>query len=49
MPDKKQDLIDQRLQDLNNDGVDRRGFLKWYKKSIPLQMEYGLETLVLTG
>jgi 3',5'-cyclic-AMP phosphodiesterase len=28
MPTKKQDLIDQRLQDLNNDGVDRRGFLK---------------------
>src|SRR5947209_6041053 len=28
MPDKKQYLIDQRLQDLNNDGVDRRGFLK---------------------
>ena len=28
MPDKKQDLIDQKLQDLNNDGVDRRGFLK---------------------
>ena len=28
MPDKKQDLIDQSLQDLNNDGVDRRGFLK---------------------
>jgi hypothetical protein len=28
MPDKKQDLIDQTLQDLNNDGVDRRGFLK---------------------
>ena len=27
-PDKKQDLIDQKLQDLNNDGVDRRGFLK---------------------
>src|SRR5580692_6608258 len=26
--DKKQDLIDQSLQDLNNDGVDRRGFLK---------------------
>jgi 3',5'-cyclic AMP phosphodiesterase CpdA len=24
MPDKKQDLIDQNLQDLNNDGVDRR-------------------------
>ncbi|HXY15124.1 MAG TPA: metallophosphoesterase [Terriglobales bacterium] len=24
----KQELIDQRLQDLNNDGVDRRGFLK---------------------
>src|SRR6266436_7809712 len=38
MPDKKQDLIEQKLQDLNNegtdndgvdnDGVDRRGFLK---------------------
>src|SRR2546429_2497315 len=28
MPDKKQDLIDQNLQALNNDGVDRRGFLK---------------------
>src|SRR5208282_1695113 len=28
MADKKQDLIDQQLQDLNNDGVDRRGFLK---------------------
>src|SRR4029077_13144294 len=28
MTDKKQDLIDQKLQDLNNDGVDRRGFLK---------------------
>src|SRR5258708_37192323 len=28
MPDKKQDFIDQKLQDLNNDGVDRRGFLK---------------------
>ncbi len=28
MPDKKQDLIDQTLQNLNNDGVDRRGFLK---------------------
>ena len=28
MTDKKRDLIDQRLQDLNNDGVDRRGFLK---------------------
>jgi hypothetical protein len=28
MADKKQDLIDQRLDDLNNDGVDRRGFLK---------------------
>jgi len=25
---KKQDLIDQRLHDLNNDGVDRRGFLE---------------------
>ncbi len=28
MPDEKQDLIDQKLQDLNDDGVDRRGFLK---------------------
>src|ERR1700688_3724758 len=28
MADKKQDLIDQQLQDLNEDGVDRRGFLK---------------------
>src|ERR1700752_1990352 len=28
MAEKKQDFIDQRLQDLNNDGVDRRGFLK---------------------
>ena len=28
MPDKKQDFIDQNLQVLNNDGVDRRGFLK---------------------
>jgi 3',5'-cyclic-AMP phosphodiesterase len=28
MADKKQDVIDQRLHDLNNDGVDRRGFLK---------------------
>ena len=28
MTDKNQDLIDQRLQDLNDDGVDRRGFLK---------------------
>src|ERR1700751_425062 len=28
MAEKKQDFIDQRLQDLNNDGGDRRGFLK---------------------
>jgi len=28
MKEKKQDLIDQNLQDLNNDGIDRRGFLK---------------------
>lgn len=28
MPDKERDFIDQRLHDLNNDGVDRRGFLK---------------------
>jgi 3',5'-cyclic AMP phosphodiesterase CpdA len=28
MTDKKQDFIDQKMQDLNSDGVDRRGFLK---------------------
>jgi 3',5'-cyclic-AMP phosphodiesterase len=28
MTDKRQDFIDQEMQDLNNDGVDRRGFLK---------------------
>jgi Icc protein len=28
MSNKKQDLIDQNIQNLNNDGVDRRGFLK---------------------
>src|SRR4249920_2553040 len=28
MTTKKHNLIDQRLQDLNDDGVDRRGFLK---------------------
>jgi 3',5'-cyclic-AMP phosphodiesterase len=28
MTGKKQDLIDQKLHDLNNDGIDRRGFLK---------------------
>jgi Icc protein len=28
MSGKQQDVIDQGLQDLNNDGVDRRGFLK---------------------
>jgi Icc protein len=28
MTHKKQDVIDQQMQDLNNDGVDRRGFLK---------------------
>ena len=28
MADKKKDFIDQRLHDLNHDGVDRRGFLK---------------------
>src|SRR5437868_8716445 len=28
MPGKKEDFIDQKLQDLNNDGIDRRGFLK---------------------
>src|SRR5579862_2250356 len=28
MTEKNKDLIDQKLQDLNDDGVDRRGFLK---------------------
>src|SRR5271165_5514666 len=28
MTNRNQDIIDQKLQDLNNDGVDRRGFLK---------------------
>jgi len=28
MTDNKHDLIDRALQDLNNDGIDRRGFLK---------------------
>jgi Icc protein len=28
MADKEQDLIDQNLQDLKNDGIDRRGFLR---------------------
>jgi hypothetical protein len=28
MRNKKQDVIDQTLQDLNNDGIDRRGFLE---------------------
>src|ERR1700759_1810086 len=28
MADKNQELIDDKLQDLNNDGIDRRGFLK---------------------
>jgi 3',5'-cyclic-AMP phosphodiesterase len=28
MAENKHDLIDQKLQDLNNDGVGRRGFLK---------------------
>src|SRR5512140_1771240 len=28
MTDKSKDLIDQEMQNLNNDGIDRRGFLK---------------------
>ncbi len=28
MADQKSNIIDQKLQDLNNDGIDRRGFLK---------------------
>ena len=45
MPAKKQNLIDQQLQDLNNDGVDRRGCLKCMKHSIktaPSQLIYSI-------
>jgi Icc protein len=28
MADRKQNLIDRKFEDLNHDGVDRRGFLK---------------------
>src|SRR5882762_6582465 len=28
MPDKNEDVIGRQLDDLNNDGIDRRGFLK---------------------
>src|SRR5262249_3053242 len=45
MTNKNQDLIDQRLQDLNNDGVDRRGFLKcmaWAGKGLVGTMGGGI-------
>jgi hypothetical protein len=47
MADKKQDLIDQNLQDLNNDGIDRRGFLKcmaWAGTGLVWTMSGGVPT-----
>src|SRR5881398_471955 len=52
MPDKKQDLIDQTLQDLNNDGVDRRGFLKcmaWAGTGLVWTLSGGIPTSRLFG
>jgi hypothetical protein len=45
MPDKKHNLIDQELKDLNNDGINRRGRLKCVKHSIktkPSQLIYSI-------
>src|SRR5690242_4195471 len=45
--DKKNDLIDQPLQNLNNDGVDRRGFLKcmaWAGTGLIWTMSGGIPT-----
>ena len=47
MVDKNKDLIDQTLQDLNNDGVDRRGFLKcmaWAGTGLVWTMSGGIPT-----
>ncbi|HWZ78094.1 MAG TPA: hypothetical protein VNX87_16230, partial [Candidatus Sulfotelmatobacter sp.] len=47
MIDKNKDLIDQKLQDLNNDGVDRRGFLKcmaWAGTGLIWTMSGGIPT-----
>src|SRR5579859_695426 len=47
MTDKNKDLIDQKLQDLNNDGVDRRGFLKcmaWAGTGLVWTMSGGIPT-----
>src|SRR6266481_3716017 len=52
MADKKQDFIDQRLQDLNNDGVDRRGFLKcmaWAGTGLVWTLSGGLPTSRVFG
>jgi hypothetical protein len=52
MPAKKQNLIDQQLQDLNNDGVDRRGCLKCMKHSIktaPSQLIYSTLWMAVCG
>src|SRR6202008_3071053 len=47
MRDKNKDLIDQELQDLNNDGIDRRGFLKcmaWAGTGLVWTMSGGILT-----
>src|SRR6201988_2966181 len=52
MAEKKQDFIDQRLQDLNNDGVDRRGFLKcmaWAGTGLVWTLSGGIPTSRLFG
>jgi hypothetical protein len=48
MPDKKQDLVDQQLQDLNNDGVDRRlKCMKHPMKTAPSQLTYSVLWMVV--
>ena len=47
MKDKKHNLIDQKLQDLNDDGIDRRGFLKcmaWAGTGLVWTMSGGIAT-----
>jgi hypothetical protein len=46
MPDKKQDLIEQQLQDLNNDGVYHRGFLKNMKHSIKIAQSQPISSIL---
>jgi hypothetical protein len=48
MPDKKQDLVDQQLQDLNNDGVDHRlKCMKHLIKTAPSQLTYSVLWMVV--